>query len=838
MGELWRELLFGLRHLRRSPGLAASVAVTVGLGVGANMAVLALLGDVFLPRTPYRDAGQLVVLENTGPYTFGGSLPQGLEDDRLSFPDFQDVEAGQRSLAAIGGFTEGIAVLTGGERPRAVSRVLVTPRLMDVVEVSPLQGRLFAPADFADGTAAPVALVTDDLWRTALGANPRVVGSLIRLDEQPFTVVGVIPSSTIALLMKRRGLLDEGLLDRCVVTPLLPGQAGESELILNYSRTQRDSPALRAVGRLRPGQTVQAAQADLAGLAARLREAHASTNAKRGVHAVALDRWRASEVRSLLWMLAAAAALAFFVACGNAAGLVLAKSVRDEPELAVRQALGAGPAQLLRLVLVRTVVWALPGALLGFVFATGTVALVRWGASAGAEQLGEVRFGPLVVGGGIILTLLAGVVIGGVAAWSLRRQGLVEALREGGPAASGGRRRHHITAVLVAMQVAAATTLAIGAALLVRSMWNVVTADRGFELDRGFVVQVRLPRSKYPSGTEHAAFYQKALARVRALPGVASAGVSASPPLTDTAVMLSGGLNVTTPGGRQVLERLNGQFVTNGYFEALRMRLVRGRFFSEADEQANAAVAVVDEAFSRAYLKGADPLASTLTFGSATLAIVGVVGDLRQATQRVPEGVRRSDVAGTAYLLYKRFWRPSPWSFLVVRAQGNPAPLTEAAVRELLMVDGRACLDEPRTFARLFARRLAERRRILSLVGGFALIVLLLTALSLTAALSQFVEGRARDIAIRFALGASRKSVLALTARHIGVAVVIGLAAGLGGAVLLARALSTQLYGMEATDATTLGAAGLALAALALAAAVGPLWRASRLSPALILRAE
>ena len=837
MAKIWREFLFGLRQFRRSPGLAAGVALAIGLGVGANLAIVGLLADIFLPAMPLREPSRLVLVENTGPYFFGGSLPKGLTDSRVSMPDFEDIRVGQRSLSAVGGFAnDHVAVLTGGDRPKSVCRVFVTRGFFEALGGAPMRGRLLGLADFAGG-APPTALVTDGLWRSALGSDPGVVGRAIRLDEQPFTIVGVVPAGAFGLLQRRQRLLDEGRADRCVVTPLVPAGGGESEVLLNYMRTQRDSPGLRVLGRMHAAQTLDSVNADLAGLAARIREQNRATNARRGLRAVSLGDWRTSEVRPLLLMLLAAAALAYLVACANAAGIVLADTVGRETELGVRLTLGAGSSQLLGVVLGRAVLWAMPGAVLGWVFAAGTIAAVRWGASAGADQVADVRFGPTVVSAALVLTLLAGLVTGGVTAWSMRRRSLAEVLREGAHTASGGRRSHRITFSLVAIQVASATALSIGAALLVHSLWNVVSADRGFDLDRGFAVQVRLPRSKYPTTAESAAYFRRALTRLRALPGVASAGVSVSPPLTDTAVMLGGDLVVTTPAGRRTFDRLNGQFVTRGYFESLGLRLVRGRFFSEGDEQTNAPAVVVDEAFCRAYLGGADPLASTLRFGSDPLSIVGVVGDVREATDQVPDGARPRMVPGTAYLLYQRFSQPPAWSFLVVRALGDPAALAEAAIRELLLVDGLACLDDPRTFSQLFARRVAERRRILGLVGGFSAIALLITALSLTSALAQFVESHTRDLGVRVAMGASRADIVVYTARQLSVALGVGLAGGGAGGLLLGHALSGQLYGLEPGDLPTMASALAGLAVLALAATAGPLWRACRVNPAAALRA-
>ncbi len=837
-GGVWCEILFGLRQFRRSPGLAAGVALTIGLGVGANLAIVALLSDIFFPATPYRDPSRLVIVENTGRYFFGGGVPEGLSDPQLSMPDFDDVRGGQRSLSAVGGFKDDhITVLTGGERPRAVCRIFVTPGLFEALGPTLASGRLLGAADFAPG-APPVALVTDGLWRSALGSDPGVVGRAIRLDEQPFTVVGVIPAGVFGLLQRRERLLDEGRVDRCVVTPLVPGSGGVDEGILKYDRTQRDAPGLHVLGRLRPAQTVASANADLTSLAAHIREQNKATNAKRGLRVVSLDDWRTSGVRPLLLLLAAAAALAFLVACANAAGLVLTDTIGREAELGVRQAIGAGSSQLIGVVIVRAVLWALPGAALGIVFAEATVAAIRWGVSAGADQVASVAFSPAVIGAGLALTLLAGLATGGVAAWTLRRRNLVDALREGGQTTSGGRRSHRVTFALVTLQVAVATALSIGAALLVRSMWNVVSADRGFDIDKGLVVQVRLPNSKYPTSSASADYFRRALTRLRALPGVVSAGVSLSPPLTDTSVMLGGDMVVTTPVGKKTFNRLSGQFVTPGYFESLGMRLVRGRFFSAADDQAGAMVIVVDEAFCRTYLRGVDPLASTLTFGEDVLSIIGVVGDVRQETDKGAERQRPLTASGTAYLLFSEHQRRAPrWSFLVVRASGSAATLAGAVVNELLLVDNLACLDDPRTFSQLFARKVAERRRILGLIGGFAVIVLLITALSLTSALAQFVASHAHDLAIRRALGASRVRVVTFTSRHLAAALGVGLAGGGAGSLWLGDALTSQLYGIVPWDLSTMAMAVAGLAVLALVSSAGPLWRASRVNPARALRA-
>jgi predicted permease len=672
--------------------------------------------------------------------------------------------------------------------------------------------------------------VTDGLWRTHFGEDRSIVGRHVRLDEQPFTVVGVLPSRVFSLLLRRRDLFDRGTLDDCVVTPIVRGLAGEAERVTESLRQDRDAPWLNVVGRLRPGMSPDTAQSELSHIAMALREQNPSTNQVRALRLVLFDAWRTAAIRPLLLMLSAAGALTFLVACAGVAGLLMTEAVRRAPEFATLYALGADRMQIIGAVLARSIVWSLPGALFAVVCANVTLGAITWGAAAGGEPLMNIRLSPAVLGASLVLAGLAGTASGGVVAWTLRRQNLAELLREGGQTTSIGGRRSRATTVLVALQVAAAIALAVGAALLLQSVRNLNAVDYGFELDRGFVVQVRLPRSTYPSSTQQAAFFQQALTRVRALPGVSAAGVSVSPPLTDTSVQLFGGLGVITPSGSQTFDRLSAQYVTAGYFEALAMKSARGRFFTIQDEQSPAPLAVVDEAFCRKYIGAADPLASTLTFGRTAFRIIGVVRDARHAiATEAPDD-------GTAYLPFYGAHSTPTWNFLVVHASSDPAILAGSVVREVSLVDGSAILDDPQTFARLLAAKTEERRRILGLLGSFALIVVLLTAQSLTAAIGQFVTAHARDIAIRFAIGAERRHIVAVTLRGLALALIAGLTLGLAGAWFLGRALTNQLYGVTPSDPRTIASVLGLLIVIAVIAVARPLRHALRIDPILTIR--
>jgi hypothetical protein len=381
---------------------------------------------------------------------------------------------------------------------------------------------------------------------------------------------------------------------------------------------------------------------------------------------------------------------------------------------------------------------------------------------------------------------------------------------------------------LLTLQVAAAVALAFGAGLLLRSLWILSTSDYGFDRQRGFVVDVRLPRSRYQSTSEQLEFYGQALSRIRSLPGVAAAGLSSSPPLTESITTLSGSLKLTTPTETRTIERLHAQFVSSGYFEALGVRLLRGRTFSAEDEQAGGAAIVVDETFCSRFLAGSDPLGAVLWFGRDALRIVGVVADTRQSVDSDAASRLRTD-AGTVYLSLTQHARPPTWRFFVVRTSERPADVARAAVDAITPLDPSAFIGDPKSFNELIATKTAAQRRLSVLLGVMASIVLLLMAASLTAALSQLVTLRSREIAIRYCLGAGHHQIIGLTLKHVGMTLGGGLFLGVTAALLLSRALAHQLYGVRSMDVWTLACVLAICAVLSILAAVGPLRRAARI---------
>ena len=337
----WRALVRGTRVFRRSPALAAGVAVTIAVGLGGCLAILGLLQNSLLAQLPYHDASRLVVLNNTGKYYFEGRMPEGLESELLSMPDFRDVEAQSGMLSGVGGSRACTGFMRGGERPIPVWRLLVTGKLMPLLAARPLLGRALNEADFAEG-AAPAAVITVSMWRSAFSSDPGIVGRTIYVDDQAFSLVGVLPDTAVSSLRQPSGLLEERR-DEWVISPLLADMAGTDRRLVRHLAAQRDAGAVQVVGRIAPGRTLADVQAETRVIAARLAAEHPGANKGRGLSVQALDEWRVQEVRGTATLLLAAGILVFLVASWNAAGLILADSVRHETERAVRHALAPAP---------------------------------------------------------------------------------------------------------------------------------------------------------------------------------------------------------------------------------------------------------------------------------------------------------------------------------------------------------------------------------------------------------------------------------------------------------------------------------------------------------------
>ena len=785
------------RRVFGSPWYAVPAALAAGLGIGANAAAIYVVMGSRYPDLPYRAAGRLVAVENTGAYR----LPTGeIVSASLSIPNYDDLKRDAKAFAALGAVTHGSeGILDGLDRPRLVCRQFVTAGLLEALGLRASTGRLLDSRDFA--AAAPVALLTHRNWQRLFGADTQVVGRVLSIDGRAVEIVGVLPPLAMAGLRQQEGLFPENPTEQCVVLPLAPGLGGEDEGLFRFAQTRRDLPLLQVFARLHSDTSLAASRAETRHIAERLAQAHPATNEGRGLRVTALGRWRLTDARmAALGLVLAAGGLVYLAAFASVTGLVLTDGMRRRTELATRRALGAGALKVSVELMGRAAAWSLPGALLAL---GPSLFVLRW---FGGPGHGAPLF-LLWAASCTLLWVVAVGVAGSLAAWQLLRHDLVTALK-----GSGSPSHQGAMASLASLHVAVAVALLFSALLLNRSLANILSADPGYDPSNALAVQMRLPSNATSQDQDQRlTFLQAVLSRVRLVRGVESAGLTTGTPLSRASVTLSGGLALEVAGGGPpvAIRSLAAHHVTPGYVETLGVHLLHGRDLS-GDASSNEIL--VDDTFARRFAV-ANPLAAKLRIGKTVYGVVGVV----RATQDfVPLAA-----APTIYLPLSKA-RELPWVFIAVRARGPLHTVGSEVVRAIQTVDPAACLDDPVSLASLFDSKLRPKRRLLRLSSAAAFTALALSFLSLFLVLQHVVVARRRDIAIRMAHGMSPSGSAVACGRLLRRPLVAGaLLGGLGG-YALARSLAPQLHQVSASDPTAALTTFAALCAVALAAALKP----------------
>jgi predicted permease len=805
MENLWQDLRLGARGLLRSP-LGSSLALLVlALGIGANTAIFSVVSGVLLEPLPFPHPERLILVIDSSPR-------RGFPRFAASPPNFSDWRRQNRNFASLGAFNSDHFNLAGGARPVAVAGAAVSGDFFRTLGVAPTRGRLLLPEDDRPG-AEPVAVLSHDLWRSRFGSDPGVVGRRIVLEGRFRTVVGIAPPGCN-----------------------FPRQSAVwLPLALDYSKEARGGHYLKVLGRLRPGITLQQAQADLSAIAGRLERLYPATNTDWGVLLEPLHETLVADVKPALILLERAVWVVLLIACANVANLLLARMSARGREIAVRAALGARRARLVRQVVAETVVLFLGGGALGLLLAgPGVRALLALdpGVVPRAEAVG--------VDGRVLLyavavSLLGGLLVGLVPALSATGPGIQAALREGGPAVAGGGRVRLLRNGLVAGEVALALALLIVAGLLLRSFARLQSVRPGFEPRGVMTAVVSLPEGKYPDDARQAAFFERLLERVRSLPGIEQAATVFPLPLS------GGGYNLSFEvAGRPKPAPATGPSadlaaVSPDYFHAMGIPLLAGRGFSAWDRMGGQEVVIVSRVLARQIWPGESPLGKRITFGDGSdpkakwLTVVGVVGDVRAAALG-------KEPRSQAYR--PQLQLPFSEMALVLRTTWPPARLVEPVRQVVLSLDRDLPLDRVQTLEAVVAGSLSANRVKTVLLGLFGALALLLAAAGIYGLVSYTVARRTHEIGIRVALGAGRGDVMAMVIRE-GMALVgAGLAVGLAGAWAGGRLIAGQLYEVSAVDPLVYGGVPLALAAVALLANWLPARRATEVDPLEALRSE
>jgi putative ABC transport system permease protein len=808
---LMQDVRYGVRTLRRNPGYAAAVLVTLALGIGANTAVFSVVSSVLLKPLPYAAGDRLVVLRRA-------ERTSGNEDIGFSVQEILDYRRQARSLDGLAEYHSMNFTLFGGPEPQRVRTGVVSASFFDVLGTHALLGRTFLPGEDAIG-AEPVLVLSHEYWRR-LGSDPGIVGRKFEMNDRVHTVVGVLPALP--------QYPDQNDVYMC--SSSCPFRSSASTI------ANRQVRMLNAFARVAPGVRLARAQSDLSTVAERIAAEHpealpADADARTVLSPLKEDLVR--HARPTFLVLLATVALVLLIACANVANLALARLSGRSREVAVRAALGAGRVRLLRQLVTETTILALGGGALGLLFAWGTRGVLTMFAARFTPRAGEIA-----IDGRVLLFTLGVSLVTGLFAGTLPglppRDELSTAL-VGSGRASSSRRQGRVRASLVAWQLALSFMLLIGAALMLRSLTKLQDLDPGFKTENVLTMSVDLNFSRYSTAERHAdyakinAFYEDVHRKLHSEPGVLSVGEAWTVPLNsefknDGTFRIEG-----RAGGSPPKATFIG--VSPEYFDAIGVPLIRGRVFDDHDRGTETQAVLVSRGLARRQWGGVDPVGQRVSIddGQSWRTIVGVVGDVRQ-------GGLRQEPQDTVYVPTQQFGGYT--ATLFVRTLGRPAAAQRQVAAAVHSVDPETALSSVHTLTEIRDSALAQPRLTTVLLGLFAVVALVITATGLSGLLAYSVSQRTREIGIRMALGADRRGVLALVLGQGLRSVAVGLGVGVVGALALARLVSGLLFGVEPTDPICFVGSAAVLVTVAAVACLVPAQRATAIEPIRALRTD
>ena len=801
--NLIQDLRYGLRTLRRNHGFAAVAIATLALGIGANTAIFSVVDTVLLRPLPFKDPSRLVWATERFQLMHGGAT--------VISPDFMGWNDRNQVFDQIGAFnqTVGANLTTAGE-PARVRVISVTAGLFSMLGVEPICGRTFVPAESKEAQRH-VALLSETLWRSRFGSDPRILGTGVRLDDDTFTLVGVLPANL-----------------------RYPGADIWIPIALDSEQFSPRSPrwtALTVIARLKPGVDAARAQSDLQFITQQMDREYPQEaqpfRAHERVEVIPLHALLVRNVRSLLLILLGVVGFVLLIACANVANLLLSRGVLRSREMAMRAALGAGRLRLIRQSLTESVLLAAAGGAVGLLAGLSLTKVLAHLIPSGLSP--DIRLDLRVLAFSAAIAVLAVTVFGFVPALIASRSDVNEALKEGGVQAGPGPATRRLHAALAAGEIALSLILLAGAGLLARSFLRLSQVELGFDPHGLLMATVERPWTSNPNPRQFAAFFQDALQRVRSLPGVKAAALTTRYPLqeshnTTSMLRIRGVENFRPPQPVPTIA------VSADYFRVLRIRLLKGRAFSDADVATAQSAVIVNEAFARMAFRGRDPLAQQISFGpppNPWSQVVGVIRDTRDhalAEEPIPE----------IYVSYLQ--QPSFGMALVLRTVARPQALVTPVRKAVESIDKNQSLSETTTMDEVIAGLVAPRRFQMMLLGLFALLALALAAVGTYGVVSYTCSQRVHEFGVRMALGAERRDLLRLAIRQGVTIALLGVCIGAGGALLLTRFLSSMLYEVKPADPLTLAVVSLILAGVALLSSYFPARRATRVDPLTALR--
>jgi putative ABC transport system permease protein len=826
MSTLGQDLRYGLRMLRKTPGFTTAAIVTLALAIGASTAIFSVVYPVLLRPLPFTQPDRLVTVGEARHKT-------GCCSYNASYPDYQDWIRTSKSFSSLAGYAPDVFALSGNGEPKTIFCNMVTVNFFSTLGVDPILGRSFAPGeDLPEGSGPNVALLSYQFWKNDFGGDPRVVGRVVRMDNKPVTIIGVLPNDF--------DFPPAGFTPLWVPLHLNP-----------YEATARNARWLSVVGRLAPGQTLQQAQAEMQTITAQLVRQFPQQNAKLSVSVAPLREQIVGNVRPLLWILFGAVVFVLIIACANVANLLMSRSIDRRREFAIRTALGASQLHIVAQLLIESLILAVSGALVGFSAAwLGVWTLVRSIPEAQFVVMPYLRHAGIsfpVLGFVVAITMLAAIFFGLEPALSIPKTPITDVLKDesrGGTSSSHGGMRN----TLVIAEIAISLLLLVAGGLMLQSVRALLHQNPGFDADHLLTFVVYLPGSDYPvdpkwpfSNAHGLRFAHEFLERLRNLPYVKGASATSALPAisnhSTSRFVIAG--RATAPGED---EAASTRRVDAEYFSVIKTPLLHGRFFNRSDGPGRPGVVIVNEAWVQHFLSpGEDPIGKQIKLSTAPeetfRQIVGVVGDVAEDNLAVPPPPvmyfpMDQDSGYTGFLIY------------VLRTQGEPGAVLGSVRAVLGSVDPQLAIMQPEPMQEYVDRSPAVflRRYPFYLIGSFAGLAVILAMVGLYGLISYSVVQRTREIGIRMALGAQPRTILKLVIRQgvltaiLGVAV--GAAASLSFGFLLTRAMPNFLYGVSSTDWPTFTIVSLLLLAVALTASYIPARRATAVDPMIALRNE
>ena len=816
MGTLMQDVRYALRMLVKSPGFTIVAILTLALGIGANTAIFSVVNAVLLSPLPYEKPQQLVALYQKDPDS---------QQSSISYLNFLDWRRMNHSFTAIAAFRADVFTLTGAGEPERLKAEMVSAEFFPILGVRPVLGRHFRTEEDQVG-AQPVVEISAGFWKRKFGSSPDVIGKTLTMNDTPYTIVGVIP----AKFTYHSGNFQVS----DVYVPI--GQWNDSTF-----RDRRAGMGMDAVGRLKPGVTLEQAKADMALVSQNLAQTYPDVDKAISAAVSSLKEDVVGDIRPYLLVLVAAVGFVLLIACVNVANLLLARAMSRTRELAIRTALGATRKRMIRQLLTESVLLALGGGILGAIVATAGMQAALKVLPEALPRANEIQLDPRVLLFTLGISVLTGILFGLVPAMKMLRPDLQETLKEGGRGGSGTR--HRAQSVFVVVEMGLAFVLLIGAGLMIRSLVLLWDVNPGFDPRNILTFSISFPAAMGSTADSVRASMQQVRDAVAAVPGVQGASMlGGSVPMSGDSELNFWLEGQPKPQSQGDMKPALFYFVQPDYLNIMKTPLKRGRFLTRDDNEHAPPVIVVDEQFEKLYFGGQNPIGKRVNFDimNVTAEIVGVVGHVKQW------GLDRDSANSIqAQFYYPLSQIPDRFMPLIargggfaVRTEGSPLAETGAIKQALEKLNSQIVMYDMMPMQKIIDDSLASRRFAMILLGVFAGLALLLSAIGIYGVISYVVGQRVHEIGLRMALGAQRKDVLRLVLGEGARLAAIGVGAGLIAAVVLTRLMVNVIYGISAHDPLTYLGVAFALLMVAFAACYVPARRAMAVDPMVALRHE